>query len=70
MAVKQQAIPPVTTKDADLAQALTALKTNVEVMNGSRPGSAQLVQLSTAATQAQIITALNQIIARLNFAGQ
>ena len=70
MANKQQAIPPVTTQDADLAQALSALKTNVEVINGSRPGSAQLVQLSSTASLAQVITAVNSIIARLNFAGQ
>jgi hypothetical protein len=70
MANKHQAIPPVTTKDADLAQALTALKNNVELINGSRPGTSQLRQLSTTATQAQIITAVNQIIARLNFAGE
>ena len=67
---KKPAIPTYTSVDKTLTQAMNAVKENIELINGSRPGSDPIVTLSSTATTAQIITKINEIIARLNYTGQ
>lgn len=65
--------PPITTTmriDPALAPIINALKENVELMTGARRGAVVLTQLPANASTAQIITALNAIIQRLNAAGE
>lgn len=66
---KKAAIPYTNSPDQAVNQALAAIKENVEIMNGSRPGYAVLPQLGATATLAQVITAVNLIVARLNYTG-
>lgn len=68
--IKKPAIPPYSSADKTLTQAMTAMKENIEIMNGSRPGTSQIDQLGTTATTAQIIAKINQIISALNYSGQ
>ncbi len=67
---KKAAIPYVNSPDRAVNQALAALKENVEIMNGSRPGYGMLPLLAPTATLAQVITAMNRIIDRLNYNGE
>lgn len=50
-----------------LASVLDPLKQNVEMLTGVRGG--ELTQLESGATTAEIIQAINAIIARLNASG-
>lgn len=68
--IKKPAIPPYTSTDKTLTQAMQAIRENIEIMNGSRPGTSQIDQLSTTATSDQIIAKINQIIVALNYSGQ
>lgn len=70
--IQKMPIPPTVTTIADsaVAQVLSALKQNVEIMNGVRAGVPVLTQLPATATLAQVIATVNTIIQRLNFQGQ
>lgn len=68
--IKKPAIPPYSSADKTLTQAMTAMRENIEIMTGVRPGTAQINQLSSSATTAQIITKVNEIIAALNYSGR
>jgi hypothetical protein len=68
--MKKPAIPVYTSTDKTLTSALTAMKENIEIINGSRPGTNPIQSLSSTATTEDIITKLNEIIAVLNFTGK
>ena len=67
---KKPAIPTVTSGERAVVSALSAIRENIELMNGIRPGIEPLSQLATTATTADMIVKINQIIARLNYTGK
>jgi hypothetical protein len=68
--VKKYAIPTVNSPDQNVNTALAAIKMNIEVINGSRPGYSPLPLISSYASLSEVIVAVNKIIARLNFDGE
>lgn len=63
---KKPGIPPVSTPDRTLNQAISALKENVEIITGARNGVGEIHILATDATTQQIISKINEIVTRLN----
>lgn len=63
---KKPGIPPVNFSDRTLNQAISALKENIEIITGARNGVGEIVVLPADATNAQIISKVNEVIARLN----
>jgi hypothetical protein len=59
----------ITTQDSRIGPVLSALKDNVEIITGVRKGVPVLTALPANASSAQIIAAINAIIARLNYQG-
>lgn len=68
--IKKPAIPPYSSADKTLTQVVTAMRENIEIMTGVRPGTRQINQLPTGATNEQIISKINEIIVTLNYSGQ
>lgn len=68
--IKKPAIPPYSSADKTLTQAMTAMRENIEIITGVRPGTTQINQLENTATTAQTITKINEIIAALNYSGR
>lgn len=68
--IKKPAIPPYSSADKTLTQVVTAMRENIEIMTGVRPGTRQIDQLAVGATNDQIVSKLNEIIAALNYSGQ
>lgn len=64
---KKPGIPAVNFSDIAVSQAISALKENVEIITGARGG--ETVLLDTTATNAQIISKINEIITKLNVSG-
>ena len=64
---KKPGIPAVNFSDPTVSQAISALKENVEIMTGARGG--ELVTLDSSASLAQVISKINEIIAKLNVSG-
>ena len=64
---KKPSIPPASSSDQSVNQAILAIKENIEIMNGSRGG--EIGQLGSDATTATIISKINEIIAKLNVSG-
>jgi hypothetical protein len=61
--MKKPAIPDIAPQGANMIGVVAALKENVEQITGLRAG--QIAALPTTATQAQIITKLNEVIDRM-----
>lgn len=68
--IKKPAIPPYSSNDKTLTQVLNAVRENIEIVTGVRPGTSQINQLPPAATNAEIVDKINQIIAALNYSGR
>lgn len=68
--IKKPAIPHYSSPDKTLTQTLTAVKENIEIITGVRPGTAQIPQLAENATNAEIISTINAIIAAINYSGR
>lgn len=68
--IKKPAIPPYTSADKTLTQVVTAMRENIEIMTGVRPGTHQMNQLPPGATNDEVIAKINEIIAALNYSGQ
>lgn len=68
--IKKPAIPPYTSADKTLTQVVTAMRENIEIITGVRPGTHQLNQLPPGASNVEIVTKINEIIAALNYSGQ
>lgn len=67
MSVKKPGIPSMAAVPSNLVMVLGPMKENIELLTGVRGGP--LAPLSSAATNTQIIAAINTIIARLNSTG-
>lgn len=67
--MKKPGIPAITTGDPRLNQALLAIKENLEIMTGARPGVREIDQLASTADLATVIAKVNEVIQRLNFTG-
>lgn len=67
---KKPAIPTPGTSDNTLNMVLSTMKENIELMTGARPGTRQIAQLANTATTSEIITKINEVIAKLNYSGQ
>lgn len=66
---KKPAIPIVVSGERSVVSALSAIRENIELINGMRPGIDPITQLASTASTTDIITKVNQIIARLNYTG-
>lgn len=64
---RKPAIPAVNFSDAAVSQAISALKENVEIITGARGG--EVSSLGSTATNAEIISKINEIITKLNVSG-
>lgn len=67
---KKPGIPSNNYADRSLTLTIQAMKENIELITGARPGIDAIAQLSSTATNAQIISKINEIIARINYTGQ
>ena len=65
---KKQGIPAFSTDPTSMYRALMAVKNNIEQLTGVRGG--QLEKLKPNATNAEIVSKINEIITRLNASGQ
>jgi hypothetical protein len=70
MTIRKPSIPVVHTTDKTTNLAFAAIRETLEIMTGVRNGTAQINQLPSAATNDEIITKINEIIAKLNYSGQ
>jgi hypothetical protein len=70
MSLKKPSIPTIQTTDRTLGLAIAAIKENIEIMNGSRANIGVISQLPAAATNEEIVSKINEVIARLNFSGE
>lgn len=70
MTFRKPGIPAVHTPDRTLNQAISAIKENVETITGARLGIGEIVTLDPTATLSDVISKVNEIIARLNASGQ
>ena len=66
---RKPGIPSVLLQDQGLNSVVNALKENIEIITGSRIGVGEIRSLGANATNAQIISKINEIIARLNVSG-
>lgn len=62
--MKKPAIPAVNVQDQRIASLLRPIKENLEIMNGTRGG--YLAELPANASLADVISKVNEIVARLN----
>lgn len=67
MSTKKPSIPPASSLPAEVARVVGPIKETLEIMTGARGGELQAI--SSSATTAQMITAINAIIAKLNASG-
>ena len=67
MSVRKPSIPAASMLSPELIRVLEPIKQNVEMLTGVRGG--ELTQLEATASTAEIIQAINAIIARLNASG-
>jgi hypothetical protein len=70
MAFRKPGIPAVNTPDRTLNQAISAIKENIETINGARIGIGEIVTLDPTASLSDVVSKINEIIARLNASGQ
>ena len=63
---KKPGIPPVSTPDRTLNQAISALKENIEIITGARLGVGEIKLLAAPATNDDLVAKINEIITRLN----
>lgn len=67
MTTRKPGIPSVSMLPAELVRVLAPMKENIELINGVRGGT--VAQLDTAASTADIIAKINEIITRINSTG-
>jgi hypothetical protein len=70
MANKKPAIPVVNTGDRAVLLALSAMRENIELITGIRPGTRQISTLGTSASTSDMISKINEIVARINYSGE
>jgi hypothetical protein len=67
---KKPAIPVVNEGDRAVVSALSAIRENIELITGMRPGIDQISTLGTSASTSAIISKINEIVTRLNYSGK
>lgn len=67
--MKKPAIPPTSTLDPKLSSLLEPIKQNIEAITGARPGSVAITSLASTASLADVITAVNKLLSRINQSG-
>jgi hypothetical protein len=67
---KKPAIPAVTSGDNNVVAALSAIRENIELITGMRPGISEISPLGTSASTSDIISKINEIVTRLNYSGK
>jgi hypothetical protein len=67
---RKPGIPVVNLPDRTLNQVLNAMRENLGIITGAIQGIGELEQLDSAATTAQIISKINEIVVRLNASGK
>jgi hypothetical protein len=67
--MKKPSIPATGNLPPEIARVIEPIKTNVELITGARPGSVSLQALDSAATLADAVTKINQILSRINQSG-
>lgn len=70
MANKKPGIPVVNTGDRAVLLALSAMRENIELITGVRPGIKQISTLGTSASTSDMISKINEIVARINYSGE
>ena len=63
--MSKAAIPSVKTGQADLDNALQAIKQNMDAITGQARNNPTLSPLPTSATLVQVVTQLNAVLARI-----
>ncbi len=69
-AIRKPAIPAAASQDLRLYPFLTALKENVEIITGVRPGIGEIQRLAGTASLADVINKINEVVVRLNASGK
>lgn len=67
---KKPAIPIVNSGERSVVLALSAIRENIELITGMRPGIDQISTLGTSASTSDIISKINEIVTRLNYSGK
>lgn len=67
---KKPAIPIVNTGERSVILALSAIRENIELLTGMRPGISEISPLGNAASTTDIISKINEIVTRLNYSGK
>lgn len=70
MTIRKPGIPAAASQDLRLYPFLTAIKENIEIITGARPGISEIQQLASTATLADVINKINEIVVRLNASGK
>ena len=68
--VRKPGIPTASSQDMRLYPFLTAIKENIEIITGARPGIGEIQQLPSTASLADVVSKINEIIVRLNASGK
>jgi len=68
MDIKKPSIPGIATMNYELSRILSPMKANIELITGA--STAPLPQLPATASSVDVINKINDIISRLNQAGQ
>jgi hypothetical protein len=67
---KKPAIPIVNEGDRAVIMSLSAIRENIELITGMRPGIKEISSLGTSASTSDIISKINEIVSRLNYSGK
>lgn len=67
--MKKPAIPGTSNLTPALARVIEPIKANIEMLTGARPGVPEIEPLGDAATLADVVAKLNEVISRINQSG-
>jgi hypothetical protein len=65
--MRKPGIPSIPILDRATQQMLSAMKENIELITGARPGFTTIRSLPPTATNEEIISKINEIVARINY---
>jgi hypothetical protein len=70
MGLRKPGIPIIQTQNRTMDLVFSAMKENIEIITGARPNTNPITQLPATATTDEVISKVNEIVARLNFNGE
>ena len=70
MTVRKPGIPTPGTRDPQINQLFNAIKENLEIITGARPGIPEIQQLPSTASLVDVINKINEVVVRLNASGK